>query len=365
MNKITRALVLLLILLIIPVMGLSEEDPLNQTGNETENETGNGINNETDPDLEPQISTGSALTLDYDVAMVIGLLEDLGGEEEVNVSFRYRREGEDWMSTVPRVMNSTANFSDDLMLLYPGTEYEFKAVVEWNGEESTGESNYFTTPKSPGLHVGPPSEVISDSAVLRANIGDWGEVELFFRYREPGGDWSETSPVGVSDSGVFERRVTGLEPDTTYEFGPIIGLNGRNIEGPLLNFTTLQASVRTFEATGVFSDSAILQGSSGNWNEAEVFFRYREPGGDWLSTPSQNLTGSDVFDEEITDLDPDTTYEFRSVVDWSDGEEVGEIISFTTYGPVEESLPGLYSLIFVVFVLCVGVVFVYLMYRSF
>lgn len=349
MKKSMKALIFLFFILTITATGLSEENGLNQTNNETE----------IDQDLD--IVTGPALVFDYESALVIGELKGLE-EGEVNVSFKYREMGEEWIETGSQVLNESMDFIEDLEELRPETDYEYKAVLEWNDEELVGEVDSFTTPRGPGFQTSSPSDVISDFAVLRVNLGDWGDVDLYFRYRElEDQKWINTSAKEVSGSGVFEKEIRNLEPGTTYEFKPVLVLNGREVTGTVLNFTTLDPLVNTLSANAVLSDFAILQGNPGRWDEAEMFFRYREVNDDeWMNTELWEVNDTRVFEQNISDLEPSTTYEFKAVVDWGEGEAAGEVLEFTTLETVGEVFPDDLELIIIIVIISVGSVFIYL-----
>jgi len=100
-------------------------------------------------------------------------------------------------------------------------------------------------------------------------------------------------------------------------------------------------SVSTLEASSIGLDEATLNGELteiGEETEVDVFFEHREEGeSDWTETDKEELTETGEFDYELEELDDDTEYEFRAVVEWDNGEErnEGSIETFTT----EESNP--------------------------
>ena len=95
-------------------------------------------------------------------------------------------------------------------------------------------------------------------------------------------------------------------------------------------------NVATQEATSVTKTGATLNGeltSLGEETDVDVFFEYRVQGaGTWETTTTQNLTATGTFEQALTELDPDTTYEFRAVVTWDSGSErkEGSTLTFDT-----------------------------------
>ena len=92
-------------------------------------------------------------------------------------------------------------------------------------------------------------------------------------------------------------------------------------------------SVTTNEATGVTDTTATLNGTLDISEEetVDVFFRYRvKDTGSFIDTASQTLTASGTFDQALTELEPSTLYEFKTVVEWGAEEDEGGLLEFTT-----------------------------------
>ncbi len=61
----------------------------------------------------------------------------------------------------------------------------------------------------------------------------------------------------------------------------------------------------------------------------EVYFQWRERGGDWTTTTGQVVTESGAFEEDLTSLDTASNgYEFRTVVDADGTISEGDILTF-------------------------------------
>ncbi|SER57413.1 hypothetical protein [Natrinema salaciae] len=93
--------------------------------------------------------------------------------------------------------------------------------------------------------------------------------------------------------------------------------------------------VATGSATDVSATTATLTGrldSVGRASSATVTFGYRAVGAEsWTTTDGRTLSGPGSVDIEITDLSRETDYEFRAVVEASDGDtDTGAVATFTT-----------------------------------
>jgi len=81
----------------------------------------------------------------------------------------------------------------------------------------------------PEVETNPVTDVTDNSATLHGELTDMGEeseVDVFLRYREVGQtSWQETSYESVSSTGDFDNTVSGLSPDTSYEFKAVVSWN--------------------------------------------------------------------------------------------------------------------------------------------
>ncbi len=95
--------------------------------------------------------------------------------------------------------------------------------------------------------------------------------------------------------------------------------------------------VSTKPATNPTQRSVTLNGeldSIGEEDDVDVFFRYRKgTEGDWIETDKQPVLEAGTFDQDLDDLDSNSLYQFKAVVEWDGGEEEaeGSVLDFTTY----------------------------------
>ena len=108
------------------------------------------------------------------------------------------------------------------------------------------------------------------------------------------------------------------------------------VDGFTLTTEDRGATVQTDPATNVDFESAQLNGEVTDLDdesEVEAYFEYRETGAaDWIETSKQTISTAQTYDETLTELDDDTEYEFRAVIDDTGGErlDTGDTLTFTT-----------------------------------
>ncbi len=74
---------------------------------------------------------------------------------------------------------------------------------------------------------------------MEFTLGDYSSVDVRFQYRvQSEGTWIETTPVTYTTSGSHSDTVTGLIPETTYEFKAVLQYDAEKIYGDTLTFTT-------------------------------------------------------------------------------------------------------------------------------
>ncbi|HJP81320.1 MAG TPA: LamG-like jellyroll fold domain-containing protein [Candidatus Saccharimonadales bacterium] len=104
-----------------------------------------------DAPMAPQVTTNTATNIADNSATLNGTLGTLGDFTDANVFYRYRVAGSTgpYSQTSPQPVTAAGSFSANVNGLAPGTQYEFLAVVRWQGrdglQETTGSTNTFTT----------------------------------------------------------------------------------------------------------------------------------------------------------------------------------------------------------------------------
>ena len=121
--------------------------------------------------------------------------------------------------------------------------------------------------------------------------------------------------INVSGSGNISTTLSGLEPNTQYQYHTFCTLNdcGTTYYGEEKTFTTLPVSVTTNYATDVTANSAVLHGymDIGDATLVSKGFEYRADGETAYTTV--NVVGNNNdFNTQITGLQLNTTYEYRA-----------------------------------------------------
>ncbi|MFO8110288.1 MAG: GLUG motif-containing protein [Thermoplasmata archaeon] len=157
-----------------------------------------------EPDMIPTAETREATDVTNAEATLHGELISIGQEEAVDVFFRYREDGAaTWTETTAQNMGALGNFEQYISSLVSITTYEFKAVVQWNGEENIGDTLTFTTDPGEVENVS-----IEPSPTAEVEAG----VDLQFTAAAYDGDGnlitdtaSDFNWDGADSNGVFNR----------------------------------------------------------------------------------------------------------------------------------------------------------------
>jgi len=338
---------------------------------EDQNTTGEVLDFSTLEMEGPLPQTKSPVNVTHDSAILKSDLIDLRNITEVDIFFRYREKEEDWIETTKRNISSEGEFEERIDNLNPETLYEFKVVVEWEEEElkqNIGGVNEFETTEKPDpeLEFLEVTEISYSSAKIESKLVQTPEpVNVFFRYREEGNNWINTSEQKMEEVGVFEYDLIGLSEETVYEFKPVVEWNGEELTGEVIEFVTpKQPSVSTLNYKAVTSNSVILKGELMELGDSkvELLFRYRKENEEWVDTSPQEADESIIFDERVENLEEDSEYEFKAVVRWDDGdyELEGDSIEFRTLESLDAVTPTFFDLLFLFIIIVLGILLIFL-----
>ncbi len=146
--------------------------------------------------------------------------------------------------------------------------------------------------------------------------------------------------AGEFGTGAFSLTMTGLDMNTTYYVRAYAKNSAGYSYGDEVSFKTLtDPIVSTKPATNLTQRSVTLNGELDEYGDLEeadnVFFRYRKgTEGAWIETDKQPVSEAGTFDQDLDNLDSNSLYQFKAVVEWEDEgtqESEGEIETFTTY----------------------------------
>ncbi|MBA7503729.1 hypothetical protein ES706_02350 [subsurface metagenome] len=202
---------------------------------------------------------------------------------------------------------------------------------------------YFRLPTEPPVVVTySAADITATKATLHgtlASLGDYSPVSAFFEYRGVGeGSWVETGRITMTAPGDYVSTVSGLAPDTSFEFRAAAGYDGYRTYGATKTFTTttglMPPTVVTYPATNITISGADLNGtlsSLGDYPSVNAFFEYREKNdGSWVETGRITMTAPGDYVVTVVGLAPDTTFEFRAAAGYDGYRTYGATKTFTT-----------------------------------
>jgi hypothetical protein len=225
--------------------------------------------------------------------------------------------------------------------------------IEYKLDDGTTSTDSFTvTPEeantTPTVDALSASEVETDSADAEFDA-DWGvsdadgnleAVDLTLVDDTDGGT-EDTAAIGVSGDRASDstRLVASGDDVSGNEFTVELAVtdsDGATASGAAsVTETDPNPVVTTGGVSDLTGSSATLNGTLddlGGADSAEVVFDWCESEvSTWNSTAAETLTTTGAYSYGLTELSPDTTYEYRAVVQTSDGEAAtGAVAEFTT-----------------------------------
>lgn len=274
-------------------------------------------------------------------ATLNGFLPSIGGADTADIFFRYRENNTStWINTSTQTLNDKSQYNRELTGLSSNTRYGFRAVANASdGENDTGLIRKFTTVADAVIIENRGADNVNKTGA-RLNgellqLGNASTVDVYFRYRQTGtSDWSVTLNQTLSDTQIYNQKVSGLQGDTEYDFMSVANASdGDNNTTQIKTFKTVadEVLVENDGATQVTESSAVLNGNltQVGANSSDVFFRYREnTSSKWINTQNQTLPDPQTFDERLSDLSIGTEYEFKAVANSSDGDNNVSIIKY-------------------------------------
>ncbi len=231
----------------------------------------------------------------------------------------------------------------EVFSLKPKTTYHFRLVASSILGTTFGEDLSFETlPDPPDAITTPQSNVTSRAATLNGTVNpNCSETSYYFEYgKTTGYELGSTPPQSAGsscDSTLVAVGVSELEPSTTYHFRLVASNSAGVVYGEDLTFETLPAPPDVITDPAHFGQtSAKLNGRiNPNKENTTYYFKYGETTDYELGSTPVNNAGSGDEDsrvsEEVSGLDPDTTYHFRLVAYNTAGTTLGGDRTFRTY----------------------------------
>jgi hypothetical protein len=261
--------------------------------------------------------------------------------ESTSTWFEWREAGtDDWHSTAVEQRDQPGTFGATVGDLQEHKQYEVRACASVDDTTVIGETETFCTGARIVVETAASTVLGSDAATLRGRLQHYQGDELadvWFEYRESGTDEWETSDTSTVSRTRFACRLDELDPKTEYEFrarGRVgnavnVGTVGRfRTEGPP------ETIVHTAAATDVGETAATIRGyleATDEDGDALTWFEYRTRTEDeWQSTDRQRVASGEQYSTRLTELQTETTYEFRAVAEGSETDDTGDHHVFRT-----------------------------------
>ncbi len=339
----------------------------------------------------PEVGTSQATGIVTDSATLNGEIEDQGASPCDWRGFEYRPQGQDhWDEWTEGGALGEGTYSHTLTGLVPGTGYSFRAKAHNTDGWGYGETLSFTTAKAPVMETDDATSITSSSAVLGGAIADTGGEACStrgFQYRVKGEDewqkWEEAGSFapdrigcwGFEDGAVSSPFQTGQPPQEWYaeESGcgafngafcarsPYLGdkdWGSAHItlvadvpdDGYLIRFARRVSSEESKDFLFFHINMGPGNMEPVEWWSGEVPWgteAYEVPAGHnefyWWYKKDPGHAGEDAawiddvvlentvpYSHELTGLQMNTTYEFRSMALDTHGWGYGDPVEFTT-----------------------------------
>jgi hypothetical protein len=211
-------------------------------------------------------------------------------------------------------------------------EFDRFSVATDGGSAQAG-----TPTSAPSVSVAKPSNgtTLTGTTVLAAAAGDPDDddTELTVEYRIDDGSW--TSAIYTADSGYYEAAwdSTTVEDGSHTITTRAVDAWGNTSTTSVDVIVDNDIEIATVESDSVTASGAQVTGEAVDISTTDsltVGFQYRPTGADsWQRTPTQTISSTGRFSTDLADLQSETTYEFRAVVEQPD-TVVAETFTFQT-----------------------------------
>lgn len=266
-------------------------------------------------------------------------LSNIGSNDEVIFEYRQVGAGE-WETTQVSTDAGDNSVTDTIDGLDSSTEYEGRLVAVRDTSRTESDINTFET-RIPEI-INSSNLSFNDPESTPTTIEFSGEqqsspnetIELTVRYREEGTDvWSQSTAL-IESEGPFNTTADELSEDTTYEYQYVAEIPTGRRETEIQEISTgLEKSVEENGYSTEWNSAEVSASTTGLGisNTANGYFEYRrEDNTSWTKTEPQSISNGDEFTAEITDLEPNTNYEFRAVGEYENETYTSDVNGFTT-----------------------------------
>ena len=166
------------------------------------------------------------------------------------IRFAYKKStGTAWTYTSWMSKTADGSHAQTLTGLDSGSQYQFRAQLEYEETLIEGNTLTFVTSEVPTVTTEAATNVTSYSAIVNLSYagGTLSSVEVRFACNKADDQESfYTTWVSTAGNGTYTEKLTGLASKTTYEFKAQLRYDGTVIEGATRPFTTIPGASPSF-----------------------------------------------------------------------------------------------------------------------
>ncbi len=285
--------------------------------------------------VPPTVVTSPATAISQNTATLNGTVT-VGSGAIIVQGFEWKLSSASTWTTITTTINGNA-ITHNLLGLTPNTAYQYRAYATTSLGTVYGTTQNFTT-----LAVVPPTVVTNaatliaqNSATINGTVTLGSESIIFKGFEYKLANSSTWIPLVVNASGsTINYNLTGLTPNSAYQFRAYATTSAGIVYGTTQNFTTLAIVtpvVVTNAATSIAQTTAILNGTITVGSEAVITqgFEWTLSNSTTWNITTENLTANGIT-RNLTDLAPNTAYKYRAYAVTQSGTIYGSVQNFTT-----------------------------------
>jgi len=255
------------------------------------------------------VNIDSATNVNESSAQLNGNI-NLGTYDNATASFIYRKADiGSWQTTPNQNITNSTSYNKTITGLDSNTEYEYKAQITEYCDSTgctsevieSGISSFTTTGiDSPSIQTLNVSSITYNSSIFNSKLTEVNEqtIKVFWQYRKQGdSSWTNTIRTDVSSPSVndeYSQEITSLKPNIDYE---------------------VRAGVYSYELDNNY------------YGDIKTFTTKSPP---FKNTEKKTITSAKEFEEFINNLEPDSEYEFRAVMENGNKTYYGDSETFNT-----------------------------------
>ncbi len=285
--------------------------------------------------VPPIVVTSQATAISQNTATLNGTVT--AGSGTVNVQgFEWKLSSASTWTTITTTINGNA-ITHNLLGLTPNTAYQYRAYATTSLGTVYGTTQNFTTLAvvTPTVVTNAATLIAQNSATINGTVTVGSESIIFKGFEYKLATNSTWIPIVVNVSGnAINYNLTGLIPNSAYEFRAYATTVSGIVYGTTLNFTTLAVVtpvVVTNPATSIAQTTATLNGTITIGSEVVTTqgFEWTLSNSSSWNITTENLTANGIT-RNLTGLAPNTAYKYRAYAVTESGTIYGTVQNFNT-----------------------------------